>query len=247
MAYVSRRQELLDYLQTKKVASVEELSNMLYVSEATVRRDLTELQKLGLVIRSHGGAALADSGEHSILIRQEKNVKEKMASAMIALKNMPEFQTVFIDNSSTCLALVERMNLTHKTVVTNGLQVALRISGRDDVTLITPGGEIKSNSTAMIGSMALNTLRDFRFDLALLSCSAVDDAGSYELSLDSMLIKKLAIENSSKRLLVFDETKVNLNSHYLVAPLHKFDALISGADDEALAKLRAVHPNVINH
>lgn len=248
MSYKQRSIQIVDYLKEHKTATVEQLANILYVSEATIRRDLSEMQKQGQIERSHGGAILSEgSDELSIFIRQTKNAKEKLKAVSIALKHLPDFQTVFIDNSSTCLAIVERMNFSHKTVVTNGLQIAMRVSRHDDVTLIMPGGEIRGNSTAVTGGIALSTLRNLRFDLALLSCSAVDTQGCYERSLESMLIKRTAIEQSKQRIVIFDKTKVNEQSPFLTAMLDSYDMLVTDATDEELEQLRAVHDCVYNN
>lgn len=238
MANSDRFSQILDYLKIKKSATVEELAGMLYVSLATVRRDLTELQKRGQINRSHGGAVLMEGADEiSFFIRQVKNAREKEAAASVALKHMPDFQTVFIDNSSTCLAIAERMNLAHKTVVTNGLNVAMRISRHDNVNLIMPGGEVRFNTTAVLGSMTANCLSSLKFDLSIISCSAVDKDGSYEFSLESMEIKKTALNNSKTRVLIFDNTKVNTSSAFRTAPLEHYDYIFSNADSRTLKLL----------
>ena len=247
MAYSERSNDIIDYLKTHKSATVEELARLLYVSEATIRRDLTAMQRLGQIERSHGGAILSESSDElSILIRQAKNSKEKMRTATVALKHLPDFQTVFIDNSSTCLALANRMDFSHKTVVTNGLQLAMYLSNQDIATLILLGGEIRGHSAATMGSMAETALRDFRFDLALLSCAAMDAGGSYELVFDTMLTKRTAISRSKHKILLFDNTKINANSPYCTTELDTYDALITDADDSALTDLRAAFPHIYN-
>ena len=247
MSHKERSMQIIDYLKEHRTATVDQLASFLYVSEATIRRDLTEMQKLGQIERSHGGAILSEGADElSIFIRQTKNAKEKMQAVSVALKHLPDFHTVFIDDSSTCLALIERMNFSHKTVVTNGLQIAMHVSRYDDVTLIIPGGEIRGQTTAVTGGMTISMLRDFRFDLALLSCSAVNSEGSYEYSLDSKQIKRTAIEQSKKSILIFDSTKVNESSPFLTAPLNVYDMLITDASDETLEELRAAHTCVYN-
>ena len=238
MSYNERFQQILDYLKKNNSASVEQLAEMLYVSVATVRRDLTELQKRGQIKRSHGGAVLMEGADEvSFFIRKVKNAHEKQAAANVALRHMPEFQTVFIDNSSTCLALAERMELSHKTVVTNGLNVAMRIARHDDVNLIMPGGEVKFNTTAVHGSMTANCLNNFRFDLSVISCAAVDNEGSYEFSVESMEIKKTALARSKKKVLVFDSTKVGTTAICKTASLDDYDHIFTDADWRALRKL----------
>lgn len=77
-----------------------------FVSPATIRRDLVEMQKLGMLERSHGGAIYTENAnEVSIFIRLEKNAKEKEHTASIALGNIPDFQTLFIDNCPPALRL----------------------------------------------------------------------------------------------------------------------------------------------
>lgn len=238
MPGADRNSDILAYLKVNKTATVNELAELLYVSPATIRRDLTELQKRGQINRSHGGAVLMEGADEiSFFIRQVKNAREKEEAASVALRHMPEFQTVFIDNSSTCLALAERMNLAHKTVVTNGLNIAMRISRHDNVNLIMPGGEVKFNTTAVLGSMAANCLNSLKFDLSIISCSAVDKDGSYEFSLESMQIKKIALLNSKTKVLIFDNTKVNTSAIFRTASLDTYDYIFSNASNQLLQSL----------
>lgn len=239
MSYTERSLSIIEYLKNHKTATVEELASKLYVSAATVRRDLTEMQKLGQIERSHGGAMLVENADEiSIFIRQIKNAREKEHTASVAVRHLPDFSTVFIDNSSTCLALTERMNFAHKTVVTNGLQVAMSVARHDGVTLIMLGGEIKYNTTAVLGSSTINSLNNLRFDLALISCTALDADGCYEASLDSMQVKRCALMNSKRKILIFDKTKIDTTAMFRTAELNVFDALITDADDKATEPLR---------
>lgn len=247
MAYSERTLNILNYLKEHNSASVKALAEMLYVSEATVRRDLSELQKSGQVRRSHGGAVYSDgTDEISIYARQIKNTAEKERAAMLALKLLPDFSTVFIDNSSTCLALAKRIDFSRKTVVTNGLQIALQAARKQDVTLIMPGGEIKHNSSAVTGAAAVEFLKGCRFDIALTSCSALDINGSYEFTLDSMQIKRAALSNAKVKFLIFDSTKIGKTAGFCTSPLEGYDELITDADDEAIKSILSCGVPVIN-
>ena len=247
MADKDRHQSIIEHLRKNKTASVGELSATLFVSPATIRRDLTELQKLGQVERTHGGAVyLENADEISIFVRLSKNAKEKEKAATIALKYIPDFQTVFIDNSSTALALAERMNLQHKTVVTNGLQVAMRLSQKSDVNIIIPGGEVHYNTNAVTGSIAISQLMDFRFDLMLSSCAAINLDGSFEHSLDTMQIKKIALERSRRKLLLADYTKFGLNAMYKTTELSNYHGIITNAEDYLIAPFRNAGLKIVN-
>jgi DeoR/GlpR family transcriptional regulator of sugar metabolism len=238
MLYNERNEKILDLLKEKQKATVEELAALLYVSTATVRRDLTELQKTGQVKRTHGGAVyVEEADEIAIFIRQTNNAKEKEAVATIALRHLPPFQTLFIDNSSTALALAERMDLTHKTVITNGIQAAINISKRDNVNVILPGGEIKYSSSAVLGSMTTNNLHNFHFDLAVTSCASFDADGAYEFSLESMQIKRTAIARSKQKILLVDRTKIGAKAAFLTSPPENFDFIVTNADNAVLRSL----------
>lgn len=238
---------ILKYLKEKQKASVEELAAVFFVSPASIRRDLKEMQRLGMIERSRGGAIYNEKADEvSIFVRAEKNAKEKEITASVALKSLPEFQSVFIDNSSTCLALAERMNLSYKTVVTNGLQIAQKLSRKENVTVIVPGGQVYFNTNSVTGSMTCAALSKFKVDLMLSSCAALEDGDTYEHSMETMQLKRRAFEISRKRILLVDRTKFALSALYRTCSAADYDAIITNADDSAVAFLRSMNVNVIN-
>lgn len=221
-----RQNRILEFLKQNKTAVVKELAKDFYVSEATIRRDLKEMQTMGLIERSHGGAVLPENAEEvSIFVRIGKNAKEKERAATNALKILSDlnFKNVFIDSSSTALALAERMELSYKTVVTNSLQTALQLSKKPNVTLILLGGNVQFNTNSATGSWTARQLNDFTFDLMLSSCAAVIGADVFESSLDQKEIKRAAFVRSSKRLLVVDHSKFSAHGAYRLTPLSSFD------------------------
>ena len=235
------------YLKEHKSATVTELSRSMYASEATVRRDLTRMQQMGMIERSHGGAVFAENtSEVSIFVRQGKNAREKESTIAIALRYLPNFKSVFIDNSSTCLALAERMNLSHKTVVTNGLQVAMRLTQKEAVTLIMPGGEVHYSTNSVTGALTCSMLRSFNCDVMLSSCAAIDENGTYENSIETMQIKQTAFEQCRMRILVVDNTKFEKSSVYRTQSASAYDAVITNAPDAQLTALRQKGITVYN-
>ncbi len=242
-----RFKQVLDYLKEHNRATVEELSKVLYVSPATVRRDLKEMKKLGLIQRTHGGAIANDnSDEVNIFVRIEKNMKDKEEAASLALNRLPPFNTVFIDNSSTCLVLADKINLQFKTVVTNGFQLAMKLASRKDVTVIFLGGEVRNNASATYGALATSMLDKFRFDLMLISCASVGEDGCYETSIDVADIKSAAYSRSNHHILLVDKTKFNLNSPYRVRQLNEFQEIYTNAGDDVVTPLRDSGYNIIN-
>lgn len=224
MALNERQDGIMGILKEQKSATVEELAGIFFVSEATIRRDLNEMKTLGLVERSHGGAFLPENSEEiSLFFRMERNAKEKERAATKALPYIPPFKSVFIDSSSTALALAERMDFSFKTVVTNNLQTAMSLSKKPNVTLILLGGTLQYNNNATSGSWTARQLQDFSFDLMLCSCASVINGTAHERSLEQKEIKRVAFERSQKKVLIIDHTKFDNHGTYKTHNLTEFD------------------------
>lgn len=230
MAINERHNNILSILKQSHTANVKELASKLFVSEATVRRDLAEMKRLGLVERSHGGALLPDNAQEiSIFVRMSENSREKEIAATNALAHIPEFRTVFIDSSSTALALAERMELSFKTVVTNNLQTAIQLSKKRDVNLIILGGSVQYNTVSATGSFTARQIEEFSFDLMISSCAAVKGGEVYERSLEQREIKNAARKRSKYCMLLFDSTKYDGYGAYKAGNLSDFDVVVSDA------------------
>lgn len=242
-----RTDSILSYLKQHKKATIDELSKALYASESTVRRDLTDLQKSGLIARYHGGAMiLEDSGEISLFVRSEQNAQDKEQCAAIALNYLPKFNTVFIDNSSTCLALAKRLDFTNKTVITNGLQIALQLSSKRDIQLIVTGGAVNLNTSAITGSAAVRFLEMFNVDLMLSSCASLNGDKVCELSLETAQLKRTAMQQSRMHFLIVTKNKFSGGAPYLTETADKFDCIITNADDQTVKPLRERNITVYN-
>ena len=246
--FVSERfKMILEYLEAHKRATVEELAQKLYVSPATVRRDFASMQKLGMLQRTHGGAVyLSASEDVSIFVRMEKESVSKETVATVAMNHMPEFTSCFIDNSSTAFALATRMNLAFKTVVTNGLQIAAKLSEKKNVEVIFLGGTIRYSNYASTGIYPCKMLDDFHLDVMLSGSAAVTLEGAYERSLETMEIKQSAFKRCKKRILLVDKSKFAENFIYRTAPLSNYDLICTDASSETIAPYVAAGIHVVN-
>ena len=223
-----RKKTILEILNEKGSATVKEIATRIFVSEATVRRDLTELERLGMVERTHGGAILNENAkEISIFVRMAENSVGKELAATNALRIIPKFNTVFVDSSSTALALATRLDLSHKTVVTNNLETAVRLSRKENAGVIILGGSVQYNTVSATGSYTVRALEDFSFDLSLLSCAAVRGKEVFERSMEQREVKLAAIKRSRFNLLVYDGAKLGGTGAYKLGELSDFDAVVS--------------------
>ena len=233
-----RQNKILSYLKENKSADVRRLSRILYVSEATVRRDLKALGAAGLLERFHGGAILPENAdEQSMLFRQRKSTAEKNQVVQKAMLNLPPFRSVFLDGSSTVLALLEHLNLTSKTVITNSLEAAMLLSRRQDVNILMLGGVVRHNTNTTTGSFTKRQTELVSVDLMLASCAAVRGVECAERSLEQAELKHAVFERSEKRILLVDNTKFGAFGTYSLLKLTDFDAVITNKkpDDDILS------------
>ncbi|MBR4942503.1 MAG: DeoR/GlpR transcriptional regulator [Clostridia bacterium] len=241
MALTERQNEILKRLKENKSVGVGVLAKELYVSEATIRRDLAEMKSMGLVERSHGGALLPENAEEiSIFFRMEKNASEKERAATKALLHIPPFKSVFIDSSSTALALAERLDLAFKTVVTNNLQTAIQLSKKPNLNLILLGGNVHFNTNSATGSWTARQLEDFAFDLMISSCAAVIGDGVYERSLEQKEIKRAAFQRCKQKVLLIDHSKFSAHGTYRLSSLREYDLVATDCPPPAGLDLSGV-------
>lgn len=243
---MDRYNKIKDLLESKDKISVDEIAKTLYISEATVRRDLQTMQSLGMIYRVRGGAIIkSDSKEASIFLRKEENINEKVLVGSIAREHFPDFKSIFIDNSSTSLAFLRQFDFSYKTVVTNGLQCALELSGNDKCNLILLGGKIWPRTDSTDGPFSLQMLKSFHLDLMLSSCAGVRKDGTYEMSPDTSLLKQEAYMVTDRHILLIDKTKFKKEAMYRTKSLKEYDFIFTDASDDQLMEYKGLG-NFIN-
>jgi DeoR/GlpR family transcriptional regulator of sugar metabolism len=164
-----------------------------------------------------------------MFFRIEKNANEKERAATKAIPYLPYFQSVFIDSSSTALALAERIELKHKTVVTNSLHTALQLTKKPDLNLILLGGTVQFSTNSSIGSWTARQLGEFSLDLMISSCKAVMDGSAYESSMEQKEIKRAAFARCRHHVLVVDHTKFSVPGTYKLNDLKDYDVVVTDA------------------
>ena len=241
MSLTGRQAEILEYLKVNKHAKIRELSRQLYCSDATIRRDLSDMKKLGLLERNHGGAIILDTADEvAMSVRYGRNAQDKKEVADLTIRRLPGFKVAFFDNSSTSLTLAMQMNLDFKTVVTNSIALASELAKREDVTVLMPGGQLLQNTNSLTGAMAARNLADMHFDLMLASCTALSPEGVYESSINQSEIKRVALRNSSHSALLVDKTKFDLTATHRTASPADFDIIFTNAPKEKYSPLLSV-------
>lgn len=228
---LERQNEIYEILKQKKSISVDKLTKLLYVSQSTIRRDLTEMEKKGLVKRTYGGVVLQESPneETSLLLRETINVREKKKIAEIASHLLKDNLSVFIDSSSTCTYLVPYMkNFKNLNIVTNGLRIGLLLSEQTSCQIFLASGYIHSRSNSILGNLTVKTLERLHCDLSIISCSGLDlNFGLSETTIDQSEVKIAMAENSNRIILLADHSKFGDAKLFKSIPLSKIDCIVT--------------------
>lgn len=211
MLNLERQDDILGILSRNKRASVEELAKSLYVSEATIRRDLAQMANLGLIRRTHGGALLAkDSAQESAFaMREVSQLPAKKTICALVANHLADQATIFIDSSSTILPIVPMLQrFRHLTIVTHGIRTALMLSNLDNVTVFVAGGKIENFSNSILGATVLEFYDRMNADVALLSCSGINEKGDItDDNTEQAKVKEQMIEKAKKVFLLCDSSK----------------------------------------
>lgn len=225
-----RREKIIALLDQKKFVSTSELGEKLFVSPATIRRDLVDLEKQGAIIRTRGGARLVPRSnvEDVHEIRADENKKEKDMIAEMTATFVEDGFSIFLDSSTTANALVPFLKeFVNLTIITNGVKTASDLSYFDSCKVIVVGGILSTNSTSIVGSTANEMIKNYNVDLAIFSCRGYDHAGVYEANEEQAKVKQKMIANSKMRLLLCDSTKADTKYFFNLTDFSNIDYLIS--------------------
>lgn len=231
MINIERRQAILAVLQAQKSVTVEDLARQLYVSPATIRRDLSQLEKEGSIQRGHGGAMLRDSRdvEPPLPMREAENRLAKESIAALAATLIRDHSTLFLDSSSTVMRLTPHLRrFNHLTVITHGLKTALALYEHKQITVHCTGGRLAENTLSMHGPGACERIARFNADYCFVSCRGFSlEYGVTDSSEEEAQVKRSMMQASREKILLFDSSK--MNERYLIrcCDFHDFNAVVT--------------------
>lgn len=228
MLILERHKKTLGLLEKNKSMTVMELCAELFVSPATVRRDLVVLEKEGILKRSYGGAIINESYTDQIplILRSTKNIKAKKRICAKAIGFIKPGQTIFIDNSSTTYFLTPLLkDIPDLTVVTNNPIICTALA-EYKVRCFCTGGEMLSGSIALIGSEAEQFVSGINAEACFISSCGYNDNACYDVSKRERDLKIAMLEHSKKRYYLSDTTKKGKEFPFKIFSFSDIDEII---------------------
>lgn len=240
-----RRRMIVELVQANGSKRVAQLCDLFAVSEMTIRRDLRDLEREGLLRRVHGGAVinLGRSYEPPYAMRTTRNEARKQAIGRRAAELVLDGDSIALDVGTTTLELAQALRgKRNLTILTASLAIAnavvKHLSLTSDVRLILTGGIVRAGELSMIGPVPARTYGEYHVDKAFIGVGGLDlEAGLTEYNLDDALVKKALIQNARRRIVLADSSKIGRTTFTAVAPLSVVDSLVT--DDAIPPEMRS--------
>jgi len=239
----SRLDQIMDYLKSHNLVTVEQLVSAISASPATIRRDLIKLDKEGVISRSHGGVTLNRfiPNQPTTLEKMQRNLAEKQAIAQFAASYVQSGDAVVLDAGTTMLELARQLTHLPLRVITADLHIALFLSEFKQIEVTIIGGRIDDSSQSCIGEHGRRLLRNIYPDIAFVSCNSWSmEKGITAPTEEKAGLKQDLLANARRRVLLADSSKYGSWSLFQAAPLQQLtdiitDKLLTSESDEELS------------
>jgi DeoR family transcriptional regulator, fructose operon transcriptional repressor len=238
-----RHREIVRIAHEAGAVDVSSLAVSFDVTNETIRRDLSELQDRQLLRRVHGGAVPVERNFHEPMVqaRDTRNADEKLRIAKEAAHEVPDHGSIIIDSGSTSLRFAEVFPVDRNAqVVTNSLAIGMTLARRGVTDLTVLGGEVRTNTFAMVDASAVATVRQLRVDVLFISCDGLSlDRGLTTPYREEFLIKRAMIDAARRVVAIIDHSKFGNDQLFACCALSEIDLVITDkrADDKDVATI----------
>lgn len=228
---IERRSRIMSVLYDKRSILVQEAATSFGVTEETIRRDLKELERQGLLSRTYGGAVLSDDTktEAPLEIRESINIAGKDSIGRHAANMVNDGDTILLDASTSSLYVAKHIKSKKSlTVITNAERIILELSRCEDMTLISTGGILRNKSLSYVGRSAENAISNYYANKLFFSCKGfspkreLTDSNEQESE-----IRKTMIRCSNQVIFLCDHTKFDKVGYVNTAKLADINTIIT--------------------
>ncbi len=208
---VGRRAEIVALVERQGFVTIEALAQQFGVTPQTIRRDINELATEGVLQRYHGGAAVPSS-VHNIAYssRQVLHLEAKRRIAREVARHIPDDASLCINigttNEEIAKALLDHQGLS---VITNNLHVAELMAGNEDFQVVVAGGLVRARDRGIVGEATIDSIAQFRVDIAVIGISAIDlDGTLLDFDYREVRVAQTIVSHARKVYLAADHSKI---------------------------------------
>ena len=240
-----RSKQIVEYLKLHNLVTVDELVSITGSSPATVRRDLTKLDKEGIVYRVHGGVTLNRfvPNQPTTSEKQGQHHREKLIIAAAAASLIKPGDSVVLDAGTTTIEIAKNISNLPLRVITPDLRIGLMLADFQQMEVSVTGGSIDWSSQSCVGNVTVDYLNRVHPTYTFISCNAFKlDTGITAPTSDKAAVKRTLTKQSSKKVLVADSSKYGLTQLFEVGPISCVDMIItdSNLDNKVAEEIRKI-------
>jgi DeoR/GlpR family transcriptional regulator of sugar metabolism len=225
---------IIDYVRQNRTATISELAKEFNVHEATIRRDLVEIEQNGLLKRTHGGVIMEKwtHDEPPFLERTTLKLDQKMRIGKMAASLVEDGESIIIDSGTTTLHIAKNLiNRNGITVVTNDMNIAAELRDAQRIKVILTGGELYPSSYFLNGMFTDHALRSLHVEKSFMGITALHPQyGLMHPDAQVVPAKQEMIRAAGEIIVVADESKIGKVSLHTVAPNSSIHTLITGKE-----------------
>lgn len=212
-----RQKIILDKLNENDIIQVSQMTDLLDVTDMTIRRDLKELEDKKLLVRIHGGASKLDKAPPREFSNEEKLLKNKDLKIEIARKIsdlLMEEQNIFLGAGSTIEYVSKFLGDKKLNIFTNSLYLFNKLVFLDNINIKLIGGEFRKVTGAFVGALSLELVTKMRFNQAFIGVNGINKGKAYTYSPEEGILQKMILDNSLESFLVADSSKLGYEDLY---------------------------------
>lgn len=228
--FIPRQADILEIARKEGRVDVDSLASQFGVTPQTIRKDLNELCELKKLDRVHGGA-MYPSNTANLAYQSRRSIaaegKERIASATASI--IPDGASLILNIGTTTEAVARALIRHHDLmVITNNLNVATILSEAPHVELVVSGGMVRKSDGGIVGAAAIDLIKQFKVDFAVIGLSAIDEEGALlDFDYREVRVAQAILSQARRKILVADKTKFERKAPVQIGHLRDLDLFIT--------------------
>ncbi len=226
-----RQDKIVKYIEKVEKATIEDIMSLLKISRSTVRRDLIDLERKNLIIRTRGGALKKKYFKYEFSLNEKKdlNLDKKKKIAQIAKRFINEGDIIYISGGTTTLELAKILfDIKDLIVFTNAINILLELANNSGIEIKLVGGDFRKKTFSMVGQEAINYLDRYNFDKAFVGVNGVSvDEGFTTPNELEAIVDGEVIRKSKETFILADESKLGAVAFSTICKIEDVNYIIT--------------------